>query len=495
MKNITKIIAILGLVVFSTACEDDFLDVNTDPNASTSVPSGTVMTNAMIALSQNMLNTLNPNGEAYIQHHKPVVVLTGPDTYNYSPIGNNNFWRFTFYGDVIKDINLAILLAEEEGKTNGISQLRIFQAMAWIIGADTWGEMPFTESNNSEILFPKFDTGDIIYQGILDILDDAIAGIDLTDQSFRTTITDFDPLYQGDMDNWLAFANTLKLRVLMRLSYVEDRSADIAALLTSGANFIDAMDGSENAEFQYYPSRNNQNFDYATFDNFVQFGSFQLNAAGTRVHQRWRLGTAPMVNLLQPVNDPRLFSFYQRDLSNPAGPVTGAVNGAAPLPPTAERCYVSLFYINQSKSDEWMIASEYYLLAAEAYARGLAPGGIAAAQTALENGVMASMNHFDGSPFEIDAAAKTAFIATLNLASEPDAAAFIQEQQYIALFNQGSESWANWRRTKVPALTVPVGAPINTIISRIEVPNSEIESNINIAISPLIDVPVYFERP
>ncbi|RED92627.1 SusD/RagB family nutrient-binding outer membrane lipoprotein [Marinoscillum furvescens] len=494
MKNYIKTLAIVSALFLSTACEDDFLDVNTDPNASTTVPPGTVMTNSMIAMSQNLLNTLNPNGEAYIQHHKPVVVLTGPDTYNYSPIGNNNFWRFTFYGDIIKDLNLAVLLAEEEGLTNGVAQIRIFQAFAWMIGADTWGEIPFTESNDSEILFPKFDTGDIIYQGIIDILDDAIARIDLADQSFQTTITDYDPLYAGDMNKWLAFANTLKLRALMRVSYVEDRSQEITDLLTGGNEFIDELDGSENAEFAYFPTRSNQNFDYATFDNFVSFGSFQTDAGGNRVHQRWRLASDEMVELLQPANDPRLFSFFQRNINNPSGPIEGAINGAGPLPDEVDRGYVSLFYIRQDKSDEWLLASEYWLLAAEAYERGLAPGGTVAAQEALENGVLASMNHFDGSDFEISAADKQAFLNTLDLAAETDATEFIQIQQYIALFNQGSEAWANWRRTKKPALDVPVGAPINSIISRVEIPNSEIESNINIDISPLIDVPVYFER-
>ncbi|MEQ8240684.1 MAG: SusD/RagB family nutrient-binding outer membrane lipoprotein [Cyclobacteriaceae bacterium] len=494
MKNTIKLFILTGILFLGTSCEENFLDINTDPNASTSVPPGSVMTNSLIALSQNLLNTLNPNGEAFIQHHKPVVVLTGPDSYNYSSIGNNNFWRFTFYGDIIKDLNLATLQAEEQGFINGVAQIQIAQSFAWIIGADTWGEIPFTESNNPDILFPKFDTGDIIYQGILDKLDAAIALIDLADQSSTNTIVDYDPLFQGDMNKWLAFANSLKLRVLMRISYVEDRSAEIAALLGGGTQLIDALDGSENAEFQYYPNRNNQNFDYATFDNFVQFGSFQLDGSGNRVHQRWRLATDHMVDLLQPIGDPRLLSFFQKDFSSPLTPITGAVNGAAPLPPTSERGYVSLFYIRQDKSDEWFLAQEFWLLAAEAYARGLAPGGIAAAQTALENGISASMNHFDGTAFAIDAADKTAFLGTLDLTAEADPVEFIQTQQYIALFNQGAEAWANWRRTKVPTLDVPVGAPINSIISRLEIPNSEIESNFNIEISPLIDRPVYFEQ-
>lgn len=491
MKNIFKYLLAAFVLVF-TGCSD-YLDVNTNPNTSTDVPAGTVMTNASLALSQVLLNTLNPDGEAFIQHHKPVVVLTGPDTYSYSSIGNNNFWQYTFYGDIIKDLNLAVELAETQGLTNGVAQIRIIQAMAWTIGVDRWGEMPFLESNNPEILFPKFDGGAVIYQGILDILDDAIGRINLSDQSSLTTITDHDALHGGDMNKWLAFANSLKLRVLMRISYVEDRSSEIAALLSSGT-FIDALDGSENAEFAYYPNRNNQNFDYATFDNFVSFGSFQTSG-GVRVHQRWRLASKTLVDLLDANNDPRMWAFFQRDISNASGPITGAVNGAGSLPETVDRGYVSLFYIRQDKSDEWFLASEYYLLAAEAYARGLAPGGLAAAQTALENGVTASMNHFDGTDFAISAADKQAYIDGLDLSSEADAVAFIQEQQYIALNYQGAEAWSNWRRTKVPTLPVPVGAPINSIISRIEIPSSEIESNINApSVVPQEDVPVYFER-
>ena len=491
-----KKLIIFTLTLFVLSSCEDVLDINTNPNASTEVPPGTLLTNAAISLSQVRLNTLNPDAAAFIQHWKPVVVLTGPDTYVYSQIGNNNFWTFTFYTDIIKDLNLAILAAEEAGNNNAVAQLKITQAYGWLHGVDRWGEMPFTESNVPGITAPVFDEGGVIYQGIIDILDEAIAAIDLSNQSEGNTIVEFDPLYAGNMDNWLAFANSLKLRVLMRISNVEDRSADISQLLNSDAEFIDAISGAENAEFQYLPSRENQNFDYATFDNFTQFGSFQLDDNGNRVHQRWRLASRTLVNILEENNDPRINAFYQPDITNPGTDIEGAVNGAGPLPDIVDRGYVSLFYIRQDKSDEWFLAAEQYLLEAEAYARGLVSGaGMTEAQEALENGIQASLNHFDGSDFEIAQAEKEEFIASLpDLSAISDPVEYIQLQQYIVHFYNSNEAWSNWRRTKVPELPVPVGAPIETIIRRIEIPSDELDNNPNSpAVSPLIDVPVYFE--
>lgn len=490
-----NIILLIGLIfLITTACEKEFLDINTNPNTSTEVPPGTLLTNASLALSQVRLTTLNPDAAAYVQYWRPVVVLTGPNTYGFSSIGNDNFWRYTFYGDIIKDLSLAANVAVEEENTNAYAQLKITQAFAWLHGVDRWGEMPFTEANQPDILFPKFDEAPVIYQGILDILDDAIANIDLAEQSEPSTIVAYDPLYAGNMNNWLAFANSLKLRVLMRLSYVEERSAEIASLLSGDTEFIDETDGSENAEFQYAAARVNQNFDFATFDNFTNFGSFAVDASGNRVHQRWRLATKTMVDLLTELDDPRLTSYYQPDIGNPGGEFVGTAVGTAPLPqPETTRGYLSLFYVRQDKSDEWFLASEYYLLAAEAYARGLAQGD---AQEALENGVMASLSQFDGSQFEIPEDEKQAYVGSFDLASVSDPVEFIQLQQYLALFYNGAEGWANWRRTKVPDLPVAVGAPINTVISRIEIPESELESNPNAPkVSPLIDKPVYFERP
>ncbi|WMN12600.1 SusD/RagB family nutrient-binding outer membrane lipoprotein [Marivirga salinae] len=484
-------IFLIGLVTL-TSCEDDFLDVNTDPTASTEVPPGTLLMNASIALSQNRLNTLSPDGAAYIQHHKPIVVLTAPDTYGFSEIGNNNFWEFSFYQDIIKDPNLGITLAEERGNFNVSAQLKLLQAFAWIHGVDRWGEMPFFQVNNPEFPNPMFDEGAEIYQGIIDLINEALDQIDLDQQVEPFTIVAFDHIYGGDMNKWEAFGNSLKLRALMRLSYVENRDAEISALLGSGVNFIDALDGSEDAVFRYFNNRPNQNFDYATFDNFTQFNSF-LPSASNRVHQAWRLASNRMVTLLTDDNDPRLNSFFVPFYSQPDGyAFTGAVNGSAPLPDAAERGFVSPFYIRQDAPDVWFAASEYWLLVAEAYQRGLVSGD---AQTAFANGVIAHMNIFDGTAQEISDADKDAYIAANTLASKGDATSFIQTELYKALFGNGVEAWSHWRRTKRPALTPAVGGPITTVISRIPLPQSPLGANSNAPeVSKLRDVPVFFER-
>ena len=486
-----KYIVLLLIGVFAlSSCEKDFLDVNTNPNASTDVPPGTLMMNAAISLSQVRLTTLNPDGAAYIQHWKPIVVLTAPDTYGFSEVGNNNFWEFTFYQDIIKDLNLAIGLAENNNNQNVIAQLKILQAFAWIHGVDRWGEMPFYESNNPEFQFPKYDDGASIYQGILNLIDDGLSRIDLSQQSEPFTIVAYDHIYGGNMDHWQAFGNTLKLRALMRLSYVQNRSTEISALLSSGANFIDSPE--EDAKFRYFADRSNQNFDYATFDNFTGFGSF-LPSASDRVHQAWRLASKTMVDLLTDDNDPRLNSFFVPNYANAGGVFVGAENGAVPRPAAIDRGYVSPFYIAQDKSDDWLLSSEYHLLAAEAYARGLASGD---ASAALKAGVTAHMNIFDGSAQEIDGTAKTDYLNSLTLTGTADEnAALIQVELYKALFWNGVEAWSHWRRTKQPALSAVVGAPINTVISRIPLPQSTLSSNPNAPeFTPLRDKPVFFEK-
>jgi len=493
MKEMKKYITIflVGLIAL-TSCEEDFLDVNTNPNASSEVPPGTLMMNAAIALSQNRLNTLSPDGAAYVQHHKPIVVLTAPDTYGFSEIGNNNFWEFSFYQDIIKDPNLAIGIAEDNGNLNVVAQLKLLQAFAWIHGIDRWGQMPFFQVNQEEFVNPEFDEGADVYQGIIDLIDEALALIDLTQQVEPFTIVDFDHIYAGNMDNWEAFGNTLKLRALMRLSYVENRDAEISALLGSGANFIDAEDGSEDAVFRYFNERPNQNFDYATFDNFTNFNSF-LPSASDRQHQAWRLASNRMVSLLTADNDPRLYSFFTPFYTQPDDfAFTGAVNGAAPLPDADQRGFVTNFYIRQDAPDVWLAASEFWLLSAEAYERGIAAGS---AQDAFASGTRAHMSIYNGFDEEISDADIATYITENSLGGKADAESFIQQELYKALFGNGVEAWSHWRRTKRPALTPAVGGQINTVISRIPLPQSTLGSNSNAPeVSPLRDAPIFFER-
>jgi hypothetical protein len=349
-----------------------------------------------------------------------------------------------------------------------------FEAIAMIMKAfdfeqlvDNYNNVPYTQAfQPSTILFPKYDTGQFIYDDLVKQLDAAISLISKSGAS-GTNPGSSDIIYGGNMANWQKFANTLKLRLAIRQSNLSTNAAEADLASTASIGYIGV---STEADCQpgYTDALGKQNPFYAVY-GFDQNG----NPAGGYETQRANIVAS---NLMKSLNDPRDSAYYQT--------VSGAIN-ALQLgnPKNASNAISSPLgpgLIKSSSQPEPIFTSyESLFLQAEAAARGWIPGSAAAFYNA---GITASFNavNAQGSIATYLAQAAVAYPTSGTLNQQVQA---IITQKYISLnslFNL--EAYNEFRRTGFPVLpqnpaSQDPAAVSQTLPVRIPYPLSELNTN------------------
>ncbi len=228
MKRIISIIsAVAVLVAGTTACD---LDINYNPN----LPDPDVISNDMIFPGAEMA--------VAVSYGDYLRIVGGYYSQTYSQqFGTSNYLDYSaftisasrcsgtysqFYQKGLKNLKTVQEKATASGDKGTFLAATVLRAFVFQTLVDCFGEVPYSEALDESILTPKYDEGKDIYKGILAELDAALA--DVSDADF--VCTNF--LYPGEgATPWIEFANALKLRILMRMSNVEDVSAELAALI------------------------------------------------------------------------------------------------------------------------------------------------------------------------------------------------------------------------------------------------------------------------
>jgi hypothetical protein len=300
---------------------------------------------------------------------------------------------------------------------------------------DHFGDVPFTEAvsgaiEDGSILSPKYDTDSTIYPALVAMLDDALVDLDFAEAG---TVGDADFIYKGDLSNWIKFANSLKLRVLMRTSEVSSQSAAIQSLISSGT-FIETVDDMPFIPFSGAAGDQNPMFARAEFG--VGMFYFASNATLT---------------VLQDLNDPRGEAFYKKATTgtfagNLRGINQGTIDNEPFTAPASNYSLASDYAYGEDKPVILMSPWEVWFLRAEAAARyGTADDETGAFETAV------SLN-FEYMDIASEAAA---YITSLGYSSaDPlnDKLDMLGIQKWISLNGtQEDEGWIEARRFDRPA--------------------------------------------
>jgi hypothetical protein len=225
--NISWMLALLITVLSSCS---DYLDINTNPNSATNADALLVLPQAIVS-SASVSNQFNNYGLHLGGYMANAGGFSGfGNLFNYQLVPNdyNLLWNNTY--DNLNDYKYVI------DKTQGVDEQAYANAAAKIMTAlnfqrlvDAFGDIPYTEAlKNNTNLTPKYDDAATIYKDLIVKLDSAVTIINAA-QFPKSLNSSSDPLFGGDMTRWKKFANTIKLRMLVRISAVPALTAYAAA--------------------------------------------------------------------------------------------------------------------------------------------------------------------------------------------------------------------------------------------------------------------------
>jgi hypothetical protein len=433
MKNIFKISLMALLMLAGVSCSD-FGDINNDPNNTTSVAPEVLLTNAMRTVSSVVGRTTEV---LYVQHMSETQYT---DASRYLDV---NFDFNGWYTGALADLNHIIDLNTDEAtkvdamqsgsNANQIAVARILKAYFFNVLTDRWGPLPYTNAlQGRENLRPAYDSQETIYMDVINELKEAVAQMD------GGAGVDGDFILGGDMDMWAVFANSVRAKMALRLSEVDEATgrAEFADAVADGVISSNDMD----IMYPYLAETNNQN---PWFGRFITRTDYAISST--------------MVDYMKPLGDPRL-DVYADPAPN-YGDVRGMPYGieAAGDIPNDEVSFPGFPAVRGQDAPLAIITYAEMLFAqAEAVERDWIDGD---AQSLYEDGIRASWRQWG----VYDEDAFNTFIAQPDVAYNADnAMELIHNQKWVALYLNGLEAWAEWRRTGYPELE-PAPDPLSDL--------------------------------
>ena len=459
-KNIF-LLAGLAIAVAFTGCTKDFEDINTNPNEPASVSPGFLLTASQKRIMDEMNDSFwgSRRGMQLAQHWASNQ-YSNESRYQFRTEVSNASWR-DFYAAPLQDLNQIIALNTEDPEGTGgfgsngnqIAVAKLLQAWTYQMLTDAWGPIPMSEAlQGVDNTTPAYDTQEAVYNGILALIAEAKASMD------DGAGPQGDQIYGGDMSSWEMFANSLKLRVAMRMSDVSPTAAQAAGEdALSGGMIIAANEN--NAQFPYIdaaPNNHPVNEDYKTRNDFA--------ASNT------------MVDWLSSMNDPRLGVYFNTAVTSDTyvGEVYGLDEANAALTPNDDVSQRGDAVLAGDLPGILFDAAQTHFLCAEAAERGWA-GTPLYAEGHYNAAVTLSMQWWGLT----DADAINAYLGQADVAYTTAAGDWKQKigsQKLAALYMQGHEAWAEVRRLDAPTLNACADGHLGgdgNVPSRFEYPLDE----------------------
>lgn len=461
----------------------------------------------------------------YMANNQPDHSMKTPD-YGYSDGWSSTRWKW-FYTRRSAEYR-ALLRAFKfndapQHYRNMFYVTRIYYAFLALAQTDTYGDIPFREyvqARKPETNNVQYDRQEQVYDAMFRMLEQAVDSIDPYDVT-QYVITADDICYSGNMMRWLRFANSLRLRMALRISNVAPERAKKEAeaalnnqwgMMTSNADNMQTVPhyapvtmggldtgGEENCLAMCSVAYKGESVMSWDLEYFYRTESTD----GGRYHIKTGRST-----FVEKIIDPRcLVCWYRSGMTEATLAVgedsqrndfVGCKRGAqAPdismgvlnysltrtQPKPASKNLNPDYWFNYSRPTVWMGYAETLFLKAEAVLRGYKGTGLDGdAEDYYRQGVQASMDYY-----EIDYPTALKYINGLHALNDGTFTSGNRErmleaiitQKWLAVFPNGNEAWAEFRRTDYPALANQLtnnsggDVPMGKNIKRLLYPNSE----------------------
>jgi len=289
-------IVLLLLFILTSSCTKNFDSLNTDPTKGSSIAPGQQLTGASYyldggrAVAYANLYVLQPmvqymSGPWGMRGGSKYIRTTYPDA----------IWT-TFYGQSIKQlVDLIERNKADPALVNYIAAARIMKVYIFSLLTDLYGDIPYSQAGLGyylSIYTAKYDKQQAIYTDFFSELDQAVKQFDAAKDGI-----DNDIVYNGNIDQWKKMANSLRLRLAMRLTKVDVAMAETQAKAAIAGGLMESADDNFKMIHEAYAYPDLRGNGYA---QALQESDTYLYSAGA----------STFVNYLKQNNDPRLPCYF-----------------------------------------------------------------------------------------------------------------------------------------------------------------------------------------
>ena len=418
----------------------------------------------------------------YLTNPRPFIAGANNTTYNLVSGWNNFIWSVP-YSNVMNNVKSITDLTKDDFPTlNAVTLILKVEAMHRV--SDVFGPIVYTNFGDLQNA-GVYDSQQEAYNAFFADLDTAVASLmaDIDSQRFSA----FDLSYGGNYTNWVKLANSLRLRLAIRISKVDPSKAKI-----EGEKALSQSLGLMTTNSDGFFVNGTLDHPLATIDN--SWGDIRMNAS--------------MESILVGYNDGRTDKYFENSVET--NDIKGVRGGLPLLPGYSDELAQKADYIKYSTiapniktpKVQLMTTAEVYFLKAEAALRGWAGAG--SAQANYEQGITTSFEQHGASgaagyladntstpkdyidtfnPANNITAISTITIAWDNAATNEEKLERIITQKWIAMFPEGQEAWSEYRRTGYPKIFPVVsnqsGGTIDTNIQIRRIPFVDSERSTN----------------
>ncbi len=432
IKNLKyKGIVLVTILTFS-AC-NDFGDLNKNPNNPSRPNTAGLLTGAMRRVGEVVTDMIPA---LYVQQFGDVTYIDESRyktaIFNYNVYYSTPLSSLQHIIDLNKGEETRNEVAISGSNNNQVAIARILKAFYFHWLTDRWGDIAYSEAlRGSANFMPKFDKQEDVYRDLFKELKEA------SNQFDDGKIVQGDVLFGGNIERWKKFATSLRLIMALRLSKANASlgKQEFVAALADGV--LSATN--ENIQYKYIAEAANE---HPLYTNYITQNRKDYAVSDT------------FIDFLLSVDDPRLPAMADK---NQLGVYRGVPYGVFPSQGRPEDFSLAASSMRQQASAVNVLTYAQVLFAqAEAVTLGWITGD---AQSLYEAAIKSSMEQwkvYNETSYKIYLAhPKVSFVSG-------KAVELIATQRWVALFYQGSEAWAELRRTGFPKLT-PAKVPLNGV--------------------------------
>jgi hypothetical protein len=442
MKKQILILIFSAGIAGLNSCSKNYFNINNNPNAATNASPQLVLSNALTVSAASQTTGYN-----FLQAWMGYLGQSGSYATGVGDIASyketNTFgvgiWDDRYHN--LEDYDYVEKSAAAENAYFYEAAAKIMKAHVFQQLVDMFNNVPYTEAlQGTTNILPKYDSGQSIYHAIVSQIDTAVI---LMSRSDAIGSANSDVMFGGNNALWIQYANTLKLRILIRESQVSSEASFIQSEISNMTGGFLTQDAAVNPGYSNNSGQQNPVWGfYITLTGLpTSGGAFDF----------WK-ASEYSINWMQNNDDPRYKFIYAPGSDTVNGGYVGSVLGAVTNPAGTLAASPGPGILKSVSQPAIMLsAAESYFLQAEAVLRGWLPAGGDSLDFA--NGVAASFSYLgagDPTAYLSQAGNKqTNYGACVTMA---DKLACIIRQKWIAMEQVTPfEAWGDYRRLHLPA--------------------------------------------